>query len=111
MRVVPVACLTDNYAYLVICEETRRAAVVDPGEAPPVLAAVEREGVELVAVWATHHHADHVGGVPAVAAARPGIEVVGHAYDGGKERIAGLTKAVEDGDAVRVGGVEAKIIH
>jgi len=109
MRVVPVPCLSDNYAYLVICEQTQRAAIVDPGEAAPILAAVEREGVELVAVWATHHHADHVGGVPAVAEARPGIEVIGHVRD--RERIAGLTRAVEDGERVGVGEVTAKIIH
>jgi hypothetical protein len=40
MRVVPVPCLQDNYAYLVVCEQTGRCAVVDPGEPGPVLAAV-----------------------------------------------------------------------
>ncbi len=49
-RVEPIACLKDNYAYLVVCEATREAAIVDPSEAPPVIAAVERAGVKLVAI-------------------------------------------------------------
>ena len=62
MRIVPMPCLSDNYAYLVVCERTGEAAVVDASEAEPVLEAVKREGVELVAIWSTHHHLDHVGG-------------------------------------------------
>nr|HEX4315274.1 hydroxyacylglutathione hydrolase [Kofleriaceae bacterium] len=104
MRVVAVPCLKDNYAYLVI--EGGVAAVVDPGEAAPVRAAIAREGVTLVAVWATHHHPDHVGGAQEL-----GVEIVGHASD--RERIAGLTRAVDDGDEVALAGtgVRARIIH
>ena len=43
MRVVSIPCLSDNYAYLVI--DGTQTAIVDPSEAPPVLAAIEREGV------------------------------------------------------------------
>jgi hydroxyacylglutathione hydrolase len=66
MRVVAVPCLKDNFAYLVI--EGNQAAVVDPGEAAPVEAALSREGVQLAAIWLTHHHHDHVGGVPDLVA-------------------------------------------
>ena len=48
MRVTPIPCLQDNYAYLVICEETGQAAVVDPSEAAPVLRALQEAKVELV---------------------------------------------------------------
>ena len=108
MRVVAVPCLKDNYAYLVI-DGADRAAVVDPGEAEPILAAIKRAGVEPRAIWATHHHMDHVGGVPGVVAAHPGIEVIGHASD--KDRIAGITRTVEHGDEVTLGGLSARIIH
>ena len=108
MRVVSVPCLKDNYAYLVI-DGADRAAVVDPGEAAPVEAAIRREGVELVAVWATHHHMDHVGGVPDNVAAHPGLEVIGHVSD--RARIAGITRTVEHGDEVALGGLRARIIH
>jgi hydroxyacylglutathione hydrolase len=101
MRIVPVPCLTDNYAYLVI--DGKRAAVVDPGEAPPVEAALARERVELIAIWLTHHHWDHVGGVPGLT--RPGIEVVAHTSDRERTR---ATRYVDEGDTIELG---ARILH
>jgi hydroxyacylglutathione hydrolase len=66
MRVVPVRCLEDNYAYLVIADGGD-TAIVDASEAAPVLAALEREGARAKAIWTTHHHWDHVGGNEALA--------------------------------------------
>ena len=110
MRVLPIPCLRDNYAYLVVCEATNRAAVVDPSQAAPVLDAVNAEGVELVAIWNTHHHWDHTGGNAELVAAIDGLEVVGHASDEG--RIPGQTGKVDDGDEVTLGEtVRARIIH
>lgn len=109
MRIVPVACLSDNYAYLVVCENTNKAAVVDPSEPDPVLAAVEREGVTLTAIWNTHHHWDHTGGNEALVAKLPDLEVIGHVSD--KDRIPRWTRLVEQGDEVTLGDeVGAKII-
>lgn len=108
MRVVPVPCLRDNYAYLVI-DDGGAAAVVDPGEAKPIVEAARREGVRLAAVWATHHHPDHVGGVKELAATIDGLEVVAHASDRG--RVAAVTRAVDDGDVVELGGLRARIVH
>jgi hydroxyacylglutathione hydrolase len=108
MRVVPVPCLSDNYAYLVIADGGD-AAIVDPGEAQPVLAAVEREGVRLIAVWATHHHPDHVGGVGELVAAVPGLAVVAHVSD--KGRITSVTRTVDDGDVVELAELRARVIH
>ncbi len=105
MRVVTINCLRDNYAYLVI--DHTEAAVVDPGEAGPVKDALAREGVRLAAIWLTHHHADHVGGVPGLA--EPGIEVVAHTRD--VSRIPGVTRQVEEGDEVRLGSLRASILH
>ena len=44
MRIVPIACLSDNYAYLLVCPETREAAIVDPSEPEPVLRVLEENG-------------------------------------------------------------------
>jgi len=107
MHVVAVPCLKDNYAYLVI--DAGRAAVVDPGEAAPIEAALAREGVALGAIWATHHHHDHVGGVKDLVAAHPGIDVVAHVTDAPK--VPHVTHAVNDGDEVTFGALRAKIIH
>jgi hydroxyacylglutathione hydrolase len=111
VRIVSVPCLSDNYAYLVI--DGARAAVVDPGEAAPIEAALAREHVELAAIWLTHHHADHVGGVRALVDSHAGkaIEVVAHVSD--RERAPGVTRLVDDGDHVTLPGtaVTARIIH
>jgi hydroxyacylglutathione hydrolase len=109
MRVVVVPCLKDNFAYLVIDEAAGIATVVDPGEGAPVLAAVAREGVRLTAVWATHHHADHVGGIEALVAAVPGLAVIG--FRGDAARIPGVTALVDDDGEVTLGAIRARIIH
>jgi hydroxyacylglutathione hydrolase len=107
MRVVAVPCLADNFAYLVI--EGDKAAIVDPGEAKPVEEALAREGVTLVAIWLTHHHWDHVGGVEALVAAHPGIAVVAHKSD--HARSPKVTVLVDEGDTVELGGLRARILH
>ncbi len=109
MRVVPIPCLKDNYAYLVVCGQTGEAAVVDPSEAEPVLAAVKREGVKLVAIWSTHHHLDHVGGNEGVVRAGGIREVSAHVSDRG--RVPEQTRFLETGDVVSVGSVSARTFH
>jgi hydroxyacylglutathione hydrolase len=109
MRIVPVPCLKDNYAYLVVCERSGTAAVVDPSEAEPVLAASKREGVKLVSIWCTHHHLDHVGGNEGVVRAGGIAEVVAHVSDRG--RVPEQTREVDTGDVVSVGTVQARIAH
>ena len=104
MRVVAVPCLKDNYAYLVI--DGTRAAVVDPSEAAPVVAAAAREGVTLAAIWLTHHHWDHVGGV---AALHDGLEVVAGAADAPK--IQHVTRIVDDGEVVELGSLRMQIVQ
>jgi len=108
MRIVPVPCLKDNFAYLVI-DHDGRCAVVDPGEAAPIEAALAREGAQLAAVWATHHHPDHVGGVPELVAAHPGIDVVIGARDAA--RTPRVTRTLDDGDEVALGTLRARCIH
>ena len=107
MRVVPVPCLQDNFAYLVI--DGDRAVVVDPSEAAPIEAALAREGVTLGAIWLTHHHWDHVGGVAALVAKQPGLPVVAGERDA--DKIAGVTQRLPDGGETELGGLRARAIH
>jgi len=107
MRVVPIPCLKDNYAYLVVAEGGD-AAVVDASEAGPVREAIRREGVTLRAIWSTHHHWAHVGGNEELAREHA-VEVAGHVSD--RARVPAMTHSVETGDVVRVGNVEARCIH
>jgi hydroxyacylglutathione hydrolase len=107
MKILQIPLLRDNYGYLLICETTNQAAIVDPSEADPVLRKVEQEKIDLVAILNTHHHRDHTGGNEGVLAARR-IDVFGHSRDRG--RIPGLTRPVEEGDTVRVGALTGSVL-
>jgi hydroxyacylglutathione hydrolase len=63
--IVPLPAFKDNYIWTL--RSGGNAAVVDPGEAGPVQSYLAREGLSLVAVLATHHHPDHVGGIEELA--------------------------------------------
>ncbi len=111
MRVIAIPCLSDNFAYLVI--SGTRAAVVDPSEAAPIEAALAKEGVTLAAIWCTHHHWDHTGGVRELVDKHPGIEVVISTIDAEKlepETRRCITKLVGDGDLVALDNVKAHVI-
>jgi hydroxyacylglutathione hydrolase len=81
--------------------------VVDPGEAQPVLDYLAREKLALVAILATHHHADHVGGI---AELRRNFDVP--VFGPRNEPIATLTRPVGGGDTVKVAelGVEFSVL-
>lgn len=108
-QIVPIPCLKDNYAYLLICTQTGRAGIVDPSEAEPVLAALERHGVEPVAILNTHHHLDHTGGNEALKQRFHRLQVYGHASDRG--RIAQQSVFLEDGEHLSIGELKGRILH
>lgn len=64
MNLLPLPAFSDNYLW--VLHDAHGAIVVDPGDARPVLEALDRLGVPLQAILVTHHHADHVGGVDAL---------------------------------------------
>ena len=61
MKLIPLPAFDDNYIWML--HDGHRALVVDPGDAQPVLDALQREGLRLHGILVTHHHADHTGGV------------------------------------------------
>jgi hydroxyacylglutathione hydrolase len=105
LRVDRLPALADNYMWLLVDDEAGEAVVVDPSEAEPVRARVAELGVRLAAAWCTHHHMDHVGGAVAL-----GVEIVGSRHDGAARRIAGQSRQVGEGDVVRVGRHEARVL-
>lgn len=109
MKIVTLPCSFDNYGYLIVCEETGEAAIVDPAEYYPISCEIESSGVQLRAVYCTHHHADHIGGLEELLTEFPGLKVYGHESD--KRRIAGLNTPLADGDKVSVGNIEGQVIH
>lgn len=62
MKVIPIPVRSDNYAYLLVDEESKKAAAIDPYDLPKVASSAQGLGVEIVACITTHHHDDHSGG-------------------------------------------------
>ena len=93
--IIPVGAFTDNYVWIV--RSGASAVAVDPGDAAPVLAYLERESLALTAILATHHHRDHVGGIPALVD-RYGARVHGPA----REIASGVDARLAEGDVVRI---------
>ncbi len=99
-QVDPIPAFRDNYFWLIRSADGTSAAVVDPGDAAPVEAALAASGLRLAVIVLTHHHPDHVGGV-AQLKARHGCRVLGPAG----ETIEGVDQPMHDGDRVVLPGV------
>lgn len=89
---------SDNYIFVLHNPADNTAAVVDPADAPPVLAKLEELGATLIAIFNTHHHNDHVGGNRELLKRFPDAQVYAGAKDEG--RIPGQQHYLEEGDRV-----------
>jgi hydroxyacylglutathione hydrolase len=106
MEIVAVPAFSDNYLWLVHDEESGETAVVDPGDAAPVLAEAGRRGWTIGQVWNTHWHRDHTGGNLAIKQAT-GARILGPAH----EDIPGRDVALSKGDTVRLGGHIGRVLE
>lgn len=78
MYLIPIPAFSDNYLWLL--HDGQRALVVDPGDAEPVLQALQQQALQLTTILVTHHHADHTGGIDALRQAT-GATVYGPATE------------------------------
>lgn len=109
LEIHSLAVMSDNYVHLARCPETGDCAVVDPGVADAVIAALKSRGWQATHILNTHHHNDHVGGNQAIKAAFPGCRIIGAAAD--RNRIPGLDETVGEGDTVAVGQAQGSVIE
>jgi hydroxyacylglutathione hydrolase len=107
LEIIRIPVLSDNYVWLVHEPDSGETMVVDPAVAEPVLAEAEARGWHITQIWNTHWHPDHIGGNAGIKAAT-GCTITGPAAE--KERIPTLDRMVAEGDVVRLGAVEAKVL-
>jgi len=107
MQIYRLPALSDNYIFLLHHPDQNIAAVVDPADAKPVLQKLAQIGATLVAIFNTHHHADHVGGNAKLLQSFPEAIVYGGAIDRG--RIPGQQVFLQEGDCVTFGDRTAEV--
>jgi hydroxyacylglutathione hydrolase len=95
VSIVALRAFRDNYIWCL--HNGQDAAVVDPGDAAPVLEYLRRHRLQLRAVICTHHHADHVGGNAALL-----VEYSAAVFGPAREHIPGVTQPVKEGDHIRI---------
>ncbi|MBK6907501.1 MAG: hydroxyacylglutathione hydrolase [Rhodocyclaceae bacterium] len=93
VTILSLPAFNDNYIW--VLRSGMNVAVVDPGDATPVLAYLRESGATLSALLITHHHGDHIGGIDAlIKAANAPVQVFGPA----RESIPGLTDPLQGGE-------------
>lgn len=102
-------CLADNFGVLLHDSETGATASIDAPDAAPILAALDQKGWRLTDILVTHHHADHVQGIPGLRQRFPAARIVGPKADAA--RIAPIDLAVVESDVVHVGELAAVVLE
>ena len=107
IQIEALPAFTDNYLWLLQDNQLHQCAVVDPGDAEPVLRwLADHPDWTLTDILVTHHHPDHIGGVTALKQAT-GARVMGPAL----ETIPACDIALEDNQRIEVLGLEWQILH
>ncbi|KAF7655591.1 hypothetical protein LDENG_00053940 [Lucifuga dentata] len=105
MKIEILPAHSDNYMYLLIDEDSREAAIVDPVEPVKVIEAVRKHGANLTTILTTHHHWDHAGGNEKMVKLIRGLKVCG-----GDDRVDALTKKVSHSHSFKLGSLNVKCL-
>ncbi|MCC3861435.1 hydroxyacylglutathione hydrolase [Pseudemcibacter aquimaris] len=89
-----------NFHYLIACEETREAMVIDPLDVDRCLDAAKKDGFKITTILNTHDHWDHIGG-NAEMKEKTGAEIFCHA--GASKKIPDVDKGLVAGDIIQIG--------
>jgi hydroxyacylglutathione hydrolase len=108
MQIIPIPCLSDNYAYIINDYNSKTVGVVDPSEASPIISFLKSKKLKLNYILNTHHHFDHIGGNNELKKLY-NAKVVG--FIGDKHRIPGIDITLNDNEKWNFGNSEVKILH
>ena len=108
MQIIPISCLTDNYAYIIYDDNFKTVGVIDPSEAQPVISFLEKKNIKLNYILNTHHHFDHIGGNTELKK-KYNAKVLG--FEGDKHRIPGIDITIKDNEQWIFGNSLIKILH
>jgi hydroxyacylglutathione hydrolase len=108
LKVIPIPAFKDNYIWLLVNPASHFCAIVDPGDAAPVLAYLAEHQLSPCAILITHHHHDHTGGIAALCAAYAELVVYGPRVDA----VPGVDYKLGEGDVVELAslGVKFKVL-
>ncbi|CAM8421174.1 GloB Zn-dependent hydrolases, including glyoxylases [Candidatus Methylopumilus universalis] len=96
INIDPIEAFQDNYIWLI--HNDQNSVIVDPGDAGPVISALERKNLNLVAILITHHHADHIGGVIALQEKYPHIKI----FAPQKDKYDFVNISLKNGDEINI---------
>lgn len=96
IHIDPIEAFQDNYIWLI--HNDQNSIIVDPGDAKPVVSALERKKLNLVAILITHHHADHIGGVIALQKKYPHIKI----FAPQKDKYDFVNISLKNGDEINI---------
>lgn len=107
LDITQIPILNDNYVYILRDTDRDTVAVVDPGEAAPVIAFLEQKGWQPSIILNTHHHADHIGGNQAIKQ-KYGCKIIAPKDE---TRISDADQRVGEGDTVSIGSATARVFE
>ncbi len=108
MKINPIPCLEDNYAYIIYNNLTKTVGVVDPSEASPIVNFLKKNNLKLDYILNTHHHFDHIGGNIELKKIF-NAKIVG--FSGDKSRIPGIDIMLNDDERWMFGDSSIKVLH
>jgi len=106
LDIKPIKAFTDNYLWLFNQENATSAAIVDPGDAGPVLQYLEANKLQLEAILLTHHHPDHIGGVSDLLE-QYDVPV----YGPESKAIPQVSHTLQEGDTLQVCGAPFRVLE
>jgi len=107
LKIKPIKAFEDNYIWCLTNGET--CAVVDPGDAKPVIRYCKRNNLQLTDILITHHHSDHTGGLSDLLEAFGDINVFGPT----NPNIQAINQRLTDGDNIELAslGISLNVIE